>query len=539
MISCREACIPYPIFTMQTNSYLQKFAKDRPLGQLNAGAVAFYASLDNVASVSPLIAENILKELEDQRSRLKLIASENYCSLAVQQAMGNLLTDKYSEGVPGARFYAGCENVDVIEAEAARLACELFGADHAYMQPHSGADANIVAFVAVLAARVHRGFIDKYNSVVAAAGATGTAEHKEAGAGEQVAGAAGKEIVKDIRGLSEEDWQKLRHESLNQRMMALDIGSGGHLTHGYRMNISATLFEAHQYSVSKETGVLDYAEIRRMALEVKPLLLLAGYSAYPRKINFAEMRRIADEVGAVLMVDMAHFAGLVAGKVFTGEFDPIAYADIVTSTTHKTLRGPRGGMVLCRKWLAEFVDKGCPSVLGGPLPHVMAAKAVAFQEALRPEFRDYAAQIVKNAQALAAACMEEGMKVLTNGTDNHLLQLDVYSSFGLTGRQAEDALRECGLTMNRNSLPFDVNGVWYTSGLRLGTPALTTLGMKEAEMKLVASMIKRSLSATKPGVGKDGAKSLAKYELDSSARDTIRAEAAELLKKFRLYPELD
>jgi glycine hydroxymethyltransferase len=503
---------------MQTGSYLQRFANNKPLDQLNPGAVAFYASLDSVASVNPLIAETILKELEDQRSRLKLIASENYCSLAVQQAMGNLMTDKYAEGVPGARFYAGCENVDTIEAEASRLACELFGADHAYVQPHSGADANMVAFVAVLMAKVQTNFINKFNEMLAA---------------------SGKEGIKDVRGLSEEDWQELRHETLNQKMMALDIGSGGHLTHGYRMNISATLFEAHQYSVSRTTGLLDYAEIRKMALEVKPLLLLAGYSAYPRKINFAEMKKIADEVGAVFMVDMAHFAGLVAGKVFTGEFDPIPYADIVTSTTHKTLRGPRGGIVLCKKWLAEFVDKGCPAMLGGPLPQVMAAKAIAFQEALRPEFKDYAAQIVKNSQALAASCMEEGMKVLTGGTDNHLLQIDVFSSFGLTGRQAEDALRECGLTMNRNSLPFDVNGVWYTSGLRLGTPALTTLGMKEGEMKLVAGMIKRALAATKSGVGKNGVKSLSKYILDEAVCDSIKTEAAGLLKKFRLYPELD
>lgn len=501
-----------------TTSYLANYAKNRPLSELNTAAVAFYASLDSVAAVSPSIAESILKELADQRSNLKLIASENYSSLSVQQAMGNLMTDKYAEGVPGARFYAGCENVDKIEAEAADLACQLFGAEHAYVQPHSGADANMVAFTAILSAKVQKDFLAKMNALL-----------KEKGA----------EELKDIRGLSGEDWNTLRLETLNQKMMALDIGSGGHLTHGYRMNISATLFEAHQYTVSKENGLLDYGQIAAMAKEVRPLILLAGYSAYPRKINFAKMRAIADEVGAVLMVDMAHFAGLVAGGVFEGEFNPIAYADIVTSTTHKTLRGPRGGIVLCKKWLAEAVDKGCPAVLGGPLPHVLAAKALAFREALKPEFKEYARRIVENSQALAAECIAQGMTVLTGGTDNHLLQINVAESFGLTGRQAEEALRECGLTMNRNAIPFDVNGVWYTSGLRLGTPALTTLGMGVIEMKQIAGMIKKALSACKPAPGKDGKSSQAKYELDKNVAAEIKAEAGTLLSKFRLYPELD
>ena len=499
-------------------SYLEKYLVGKDLASAPKSAVAFYASLDSVASVSPEIAEGILKELADQRSNLKLIASENYCSLAVQQAMGNLLTDKYAEGVPGARFYAGCENVDKIETEAALLACELFGAEHAYVQPHSGADANMVAFAAILSAKVQRDFLERMNVLL-----------REKGG----------EELKDIRGLSSEDWNKLRLETLNQKLVALDIGSGGHLTHGYRMNISATLFEAHQYSVSKETGLLDYEQITEMVREVKPLILLAGYSAYPRKINFAKMRAIADEVGAVLMVDMAHFAGLVAGGVFEGEYNPIAYADIVTSTTHKTLRGPRGGVVLCKKWLAEAVNKGCPAVLGGPLPHVLAAKAVAFREALRPEFKIYAAKIVENSQALAAECIALGMTVLTGGTDNHLLQINVAESFGLTGRQAEEALRECGLTMNRNAIPFDVNGVWYTSGLRLGTPALTTLGMGVSEMKQIAGMIKKALMACKPAAGKDGKVSLVKYELDAAVRDEVKVEVGELLSRFKLYAELD
>jgi glycine hydroxymethyltransferase len=469
--------------------------------------------------VNPMVAELILKELADQRANLKLIASENFCSLAVQQAMGNLMTDKYAEGISGARFYAGCDNVDALESEAARLAVELFGVDHAYVQPHSGSDANMVAYTAVLSAKVHRGFVDKIAEMMEGAGADG-------------------EPPKDIRGLSPEDWAKLRAETMNQRMMALDIGSGGHLTHGYRMNISSWLFDVHQYSVSKETGLMDYDQIAEMAREVKPLILLAGYSAHPRKIDFARMKAIADEVGAVLMVDMAHFAGLVAGKVWEGDFDPVPFADIITSTTHKTLRGPRGGLVLCKEWLKPYVDKGCPAMLGGPLPHMMAAKAVAFKEALRPEFREYSARIVENAQALAAECMAQGMKVLTGGTDNHLLQINVFDSHGLTGRQAEDALRSCGLTMNRNSVPFDPNGVWYTSGLRLGTPALTTLGMGVAEMKEIALMIKEVLGVCKPAIAKNGKTSLSKYEMDETVKKDVKARVQLLLDKFKLYPEL-
>jgi glycine hydroxymethyltransferase len=499
-------------------NYLKDYLKDRSLPDVPAEAVAFYAALDSVAAVSPLVAEAVLKELDDQRANLKLIASENYSALAVQQAMGNLLTDKYAEGIPAARFYAGCDNVDAIESEAARLARELFGADHAYVQPHSGADANMVAFTAILAARVQRDFVEKVAKL---------AEEK------------GNEPPRDVRGLTAEDWTKLREATLHQKLMAMDIGSGGHLTHGYRMNISSWLFETHQYAVSRETGVLDYDQLAAMAREVKPLILLAGYSAYPRKIDFSKMRAIADEVGAVLMVDMAHFAGLVAGKVFTGVYDPIAFADIVTSTTHKTLRGPRGGIVLCKNWLKEFVDKGCPAMLGGPLPQMMAAKAVAFKLALEPAFRDYARRIVENSQALAAECQALGMEVLTGGTDNHLLQINVFKSFGLTGRQAEDALRSCGLTMNRNSIPFDPNGVWYTSGLRLGTPAVTTLGMGADEMKQIAAMIKKALASCKPALTKDGQPSQAKYTMDETVRAQIKEEAGQMLARFRLYPELD
>jgi glycine hydroxymethyltransferase len=509
---------------MPIGAHLEKYLKDRPLEKAHSEAVAFYASLDSVAKVNPLIADSILKELEDQRSNLKLIASENYSSLAVQLAMGNLMTDKYAEGVSGSRFYAGCENVDRIETEAVKLAMELFGAEHAYVQPHSGADANMVAFTAILAAKVHRGFLDEVTAMLG----------KKNKHGEMA------EIApKDIRGLVEEDWKKLRQKTLNQKMMALDIGSGGHLTHGYRMNISSWIFDTYQYSVSKETGLLDYDEIEKMAREVKPLILLAGFSAYPRRIDFERMRKIADQVGAVLMVDMAHFAGLVAGKVFQGKYDPVPYADIVTSTTHKTLRGPRGGIVLCKKWLADFVDKGCPTMLGGPLPQMMAAKAVAFRQALQPEFREYAKRIVENSQALADECMILGMKVLTNGTDNHLLQINVFESFGLTGRQAEEALRECGLTLNRNAIPFDPKGVWYTSGLRLGTPALTALGMGPKEMKEIAGMIHGVLSATRALPGADGKPTLSKYFLEKNIKTSIKNEVKMMLEKFRLYPELD
>ncbi|MDR3710874.1 MAG: glycine hydroxymethyltransferase [Capsulimonadaceae bacterium] len=474
----------------------------------DAGATALYASLDSVASVSPSIARSIVTELRDQRHNLKLIASENYCSLATQQAHGNLLTDKYSEGYAGHRFYAGCDNVDVIEAEASSLARELFGADHAYVQPHSGADANLVAFLSILSARVQTPAVEQLGET-------------------------------DLSKLSREQWAIVREKFHSQRLLALDYYSGGHLTHGYRHNVSSQLFDAYSYSVSKETGLIDLDALRAQVKELKPLILLAGYSAYPRKINFAKMREIADEVGAVFMVDMAHFAGLVAGKVFTGDFDPVAHAHVVTSTTHKTLRGPRGGIVLCKSEFAEFVNKGCPEILGGPLPHAMAAKAIAFREATRPEFRTYAAKIVENAATLAEAAMSEGMDVLTGGTDNHLLLINVQKTFGLTGRQAETALRESGITLNRNSIPFDPNGPWYTSGLRVGTPATTTLGMGAAEMKEIASIFKLALSNTRPTVTKSGEASRAKYVIAPAALKEAKARIEALISQFPLYPNLN
>ena len=490
---------------------------DRYLGSLNgqpvnSAAAAYYASLDHVSRTSPRIAEAIIREYRDQSQNLKLIASENFSSLATQLAHGNLLTDKYSEGYPRHRFYAGCDNVDTIEEEAAGLACELFGAEHAYVQPHSGADANLVAFLSMLAARPQ------------------TKKLEALGA-------------KSVMELSAQDWQSVREAMQNNRLLALDLFSGGHLTHGYRMNISGLLFDASSYSVDPDTKLLDLDKIRKLVHEVKPFVLIAGYSAYSRKINFAKMREIADEVGAVFMVDMAHFAGLVAGKVFTGDYNPVPFAHFATSTTHKTLRGPRGGIVMCTSEFKEFVDKGCPAILGGPLPHAMAAKAVAFREALTPEFQAYARRIVDNASALAEGCMAEGMNVLTGGSENHQLLLDVADSFGITGRQAEMSLRSCGITLNRNSLPFDANGAWYTSGLRVGTPALTTLGMGTDEMKEVAAIFKLVLSNTIPSEitkgKKKGQKSLNKYKLDEQIQSQARERVAALLGRFPLYPELD
>lgn len=477
----------------------------------NTAFVSYLANLQQVSGVNAAIARSIIQELEDQRNNLKLIASENFTSLATQATMGNLLTDKYAEGFPGSRFYAGCDNVDDLESEACAQACKLFGADHAYVQPHSGADANLIAFWSILQARVGIPHMEKL-------GETNPAN------------------------LSREDWNKVRHAMGNQRLLGLDYYSGGHLTHGYRQNVSAQFFDSYTYAVSKETGLLDYDALEKQAEEVKPLILLAGYSAYPRKIDFRRMREIADKVGAVLLVDMAHFAGLVAGGVFEGDYNPMPFADIATTTTHKTLRGPRGGVVFCTKEFAEYVDKGCPLVIGGPLPHVMAAKAVAFTEANQPEFRNYAAQVVANARALARAMIDEGLTIPTGGTDNHLMLIDV-GALGLNGRQAESAVRECGITLNRNSLPFDPNGPWYTSGLRVGTPAVTTLGMNEADMKEIGAIFKLILSNTKPLILAKGANagrpSKVKYEIAGGVQQEARQRVSALLQKYVLYPELD
>jgi glycine hydroxymethyltransferase len=485
-------------------AYLRKQGKEP--ASISPALLAYMANLENVARITPVVASAIVKELADQRGNIKLIASENYSSIAVQSAMANLLTDKYAEGFPHKRFYAGCDNVDTIEQFAADQAKALFGAEHAYVQPHSGADANLVAFWAILTQRIENPGVTEFGA-------------------------------KDSADLSEADWEKLRRRLGNQKLLGMDLRAGGHLTHGYRKNVSAKMFEAHSYGVDPRTNLLDYDAIERQALELKPLVLLAGFSAYPRAIDFRRMREIADKAGSVFMVDMAHFAGLVAGKVFDGDFNPVAHAHVVTTTTHKTLRGPRGGLVLCTREFAEAADKGCPLVLGGPLPHVLAAKAVCFTEALQPEFRAYARRIVENARALARAFVDDGQTVVSGGTDNHLVLLDV-RPFQITGRQAESAVRECGITLNRNTIPFDPNGPWYTSGLRLGTPAATTLGMGPDDMKEIASIMTLVLSHTK-AESTDKGPSKAKYSVDERAKQEARGRAERLLGRYPVYPELD
>jgi glycine hydroxymethyltransferase len=473
----------------------------------DVASAAYRNALQVIGAVEPRVADAIGAELADQRASLKLIASENYASPAVLLTMGNWLSDKYAEGTIGHRFYAGCQNVDTVEALAAEHARELFGAPHAYVQPHSGIDANLVAFWAVLASRVESPALEK----------------------------AG---VRHVNELTDSDWSALRHQLGDQRMLGMSLDAGGHLTHGFRPNISGKMFEQSSYGTDPETGLLDYDAVRERAREFRPLILMAGYSAYPRRVDFARMREIADEVGATLVVDMAHFAGLVAGKVFTGDFDPVPHAHVVTTTTHKSLRGPRGGMVLAQPEYTEAVDRGCPMVLGGPLPHVMAAKAVAFAEARQPAFAGYAQRIVDNAVALAEGLIRRGARLVTGGTDNHIVLVDV-SGFGLTGRQAESALLDAGIVTNRNSVPADPNGAWYTSGIRLGTPALTTRGFGADEFDRTAELIVDVLSDTTPTATRDGAPSKARYATTDGLADRARAAAAELLDRHPLYPGLD
>ncbi len=477
---------------------------------LNPGDLAFIANIAAVHATTPDVARSIVAELGNQRRTLKMIASENYSSLETQAAMGNLLTDKYAEGKPYQRFYAGCVNVDDIEQTACDTAKRLFGAEHAYVQPHSGADANLVAFWAILGSKIEHPEIQKLGK-------------KRSG-----------ELTRD-------EWNTIRRIMNDQRILALDFAAGGHLTHGYRLNASGKMFDAYSYTVSRETGQLDYDEIEKQAEQIKPLIIIGGYSAYPRKVDFKRMKQIADKVGAVLMVDMAHFSGLVAGKVFTGDFDPVAHADVVTSTTHKTLRGPRGGIVLCKDWLKDEVDKGCPLVLGGPLPHVMAAKAVAFAEAEKPEFRTYAQQVVNNAQAFAKSLADAGLDVLTGGTDNHIVLVNV-APFGITGYQAEFALREAGITLNRNAIPFDEQPPLITSGLRFGTAALTSIGMNEDDLARVGKIVASILAATKPGtITKDGVEKPSKKEFDTDpgALEAAKADIANLLSTHRVYPGIN
>ena len=465
---------------------------------------AYKTLLDVIGKVEPRISQAIRDELTDQRASLKLIASENYASLPVLATMGTWLSDKYAEGTIGHRFYAGCQNVDVVESVAAEHARELFGAEYAYAQPHSGIDANLTAYWAILAHHIETPALAEFGS-------------------------------KNVSELSETDWETLRARFGSQRLLGMSLDAGGHLTHGFRPNVSGKMFHQRSYGTNPETGLLDYDALAAQAAEFKPLVIVAGYSAYPRRIDFAKMREIADSVGAVLMVDMAHFAGLVAGKVFTGNENPVPFAQVVTTTTHKSLRGPRGGLVLATKDYAGDVDRGCPMVLGGPLSHIMAAKAVALAEARTEAFRDYAHRVVDNARALAEGLLKRGGTLVTGGTDNHIVLLDV-SSFGLTGRQAESALLDSGIVTNRNSVPNDPNGAWYTSGIRLGTPALTSRGFTTSDMDEVAAMITDVLKKTTPTTTKDGKPGKAKYELTPEVAEGSKDRAAKLLDLHPLYP---
>lgn len=363
-----------------------------------------------------------------QKHNIELIASENFCSREVREAAGSILTNKYAEGYPGHRYYGGCVNVDAIEDLARNRACELFGAEHANVQPHSGSQANMAVYMSVL--------------------------------------------------------------QPGDKVLGMDLSAGGHLTHGAKVSFSGKLYEFHSYGVSKETERIDYDEVRKLALEVKPKLIVCGASAYPREIDFKEFRKIADEAGALLMVDMAHIAGLVA----TGyHMNPVPYADFVTTTTHKTLRGPRGGMVLCKKQYAKALDKALfPGIQGGPLCHIVAAKAACLYEAMQPEFKTYAKQLLDNCQVLASTLQEEGFRIVTGGTDNHLILVDTMS-IGVTGKEAETALDEVHITANKNAIPFDTLKPNTTSGLRLGTAAMTTKGFTEKEFRQVGLWIAETI----------------------------------------------
>ena len=374
--------------------------------------------------VDPAIAKAIENELGRQRDKIELIASENFVSRAVLEAQGSIMTNKYAEGYPNRRYYGGCEYVDVAEDLARDRAKELFDAEHANVQPHSGSQANMAVYMAIL------------------------------------------EPGDTILGMS--------------------LDHGGHLTHGSPVNFSGTLYNIEAYGVDPKTGMIDYEEVRQKALESKPKLVLAGASAYSRSIDFAKFKEIADEVGAYFMVDMAHIAGLVAAGLHQ---NPVPYADFVTTTTHKTLRGPRGGMILCKKKFAKKVDKLIfPGIQGGPLMHVIAAKAVAFKEALEPEFKEYGKKVIENAKALGKALNERGIDIVSDGTDNHLLLIDLRNK-DLTGKDVEHALDEVGITTNKNTVPDDPQSPFVTSGIRIGTPAMTTRGLGTEEMKEIANMI--------------------------------------------------
>ncbi len=405
----------------------------------------------------PEIAKYIELELGRQRNKLEMIASENFVSPAVMEAQGSVLTNKYAEGYSGKRYYGGCEYVDMVETLAIERAKKLFGADHVNVQPHSGSQANFGVYFALL--------------------------------------------------------------KPGDTIMGMNLSHGGHLTHGSPVNVSGSYFNIVPYGVNAETQEIDYDEMRNIALEAKPKLIIGGGSAYSRIIDFKKMADIAHEVGAIFMVDMAHFAGLVAAGVHP---NPVEYADIVTTTTHKTLRGPRGGMILCKEQYAKAIDKAIfPGIQGGPLMHVIAAKAVAFGEALQPEFKEYAKQVVANAKVLADALIKEGFTIVSGGTDTHVMLVDVRSC-GLTGKVAEFLLDEVGITCNKNTIPFDPESPFVTSGIRLGTPALTTRGLGEEDMKEIASIIADVL----------------KHSEDKEVHEAARKRVAALCEKYPMYPNL-
>ncbi len=408
--------------------------------------------IELIRKADPQIAEAIELELNRQRTHIELIASENFVSPAVMAAMGTCLTNKYAEGYPGKRYYGGCEFVDIAEDLARKRACQLFGAEHANVQPHSGAQANTAVYFAML--------------------------------------------------------------KPGDTVMGMSLSHGGHLTHGSPVNMSGSYFNFVPYGVSPETEVIDYDEVRKMALECKPKLIVAGASAYPRIIDFKQLREIADAVGALLMVDMAHIAGLVAA----GEHpSPVPYADFVTTTTHKTLRGPRGGMILCREEYAKAIDKAIfPGTQGGPLEHVIAAKAVCFAEALTDEFKAYQHQIILNAKAMEQTFREENVRMVSGGTDNHLMLLD-FTGTEMTGKQMEALLEDANITVNKNTVPNETRSPFVTSGIRVGTPAATTRGLKEPEMKKVAGWIAQIL--------REG----------ETAVPVVKAQVEELMAGYPLY----
>ncbi|MCL2332119.1 MAG: serine hydroxymethyltransferase [Actinomycetia bacterium] len=416
------------------------------------------STLPHLAQSDPELTDLLGAELVRQRRTVELIASENFVSPAVLEAMGTVPTNKYAEGLPGKRYYGGCEAVDEIEDLARRRVCELFGADHANVQPHSGAQANFAVYFALL--------------------------------------------------------------DPGDKVMGMSLAEGGHLTHGSPVNFSGKWFDIVSYGLDPETEMIDYDELERIALAERPKMIIAGASAYPRTIDFERFAAIAKACGAYLLVDMAHIAGLVA----TGAHpSPIPWADVVTSTTHKTLRGPRAGLILCKEELAARVDKAVfPGIQGGPLEHIIAAKAVAFGEALRPEFKDYIDQVVINARVMGEAMTEGGLRLISGGTDNHLMLVDLRPA-GITGKDAQNLLESLGITTNKNAIPHDPESPFVTSGIRVGSPAITTRGFGAEEARLVGSLLARAL------FNRD----------DPSVLGQIHAQVEELLARFPLYPELD